>query len=135
MKPERWKQIEKIYDAAGELSDYAWYSKNAASRTQPVGKKITNKWGLFDMQGNVMELCQDWYDEDAYKPERRNPLLRKYHVLRGGCIVCAESECRVSFRDYDEFGPGKHIGFRIAKSVKLSEEVKSSSLGESERAR
>jgi serine/threonine protein kinase len=117
-------------DGKGELSDYAWYSKNAASRTRPVGKKIPNKWGLFDMQGNVMELCQDWYDEDAYKPGRRNPLLRKYHVLRGGCIVCAESECRVSFRDYDEFGPGKHIGFRIAKTVKLSEEVKSSSPGE-----
>jgi serine/threonine protein kinase len=105
-------------DGKGELPYYAWYSKNAANRTQPVGKKNPNNWGLFDMQGNVMELCQDWYDEDAYKPGRRNPAPRKYHVLRGGCIVCAESECRVSFRDYDESGPGKYIGFRIAMTLK-----------------
>jgi serine/threonine protein kinase len=109
-------------DGKGELSDHTWYSKNAANRTQPAGKKLPNKWGLFDMLGNVMELCQDWYDEDAYKPGRRNPAPRKYHVLRGGCIVCAESECRVSFRDYDEPGPGKYIGFRIAKTLKLSED-------------
>jgi len=61
-------------DGKGEISDYAWSSRNAASSAQPVGKKAPNKWGLFDMQGNVMELCQDWYDEDAYKPERRPPL-------------------------------------------------------------
>jgi len=121
-------------DGKGELSYYAWYSKNAAKRTQPVGKKSPNKWGLFDMQGNVMELCQDWYDEDAYKPDRRNPAPRNYHVLRGGCIVCAESECRVSFRDYDESGPGKYIGFRIAMTLKSSE-VKSSIPAESERVR
>jgi eukaryotic-like serine/threonine-protein kinase len=121
-------------DGKGELSDYAWYSRNAASRTQPVGKKAPNNWGLFDMQGNVMELCQDWYDEDAYKPERLNPPLRKYHVLRGGCIVCAQSECRVSFRDYDEPGPGKHIGFRVARTLMLSEGTKPSIPGGSERA-
>jgi serine/threonine protein kinase len=122
-------------DGKGELSYYAWYSKNAANRTQPVGKKNPNKWGLFDMQGNVMELCQDWYDEDAYKPGRRNPAPRKYHVLRGGCIVCAESDCRVSFRDYDESGPGKYIGFRIAMTLKSSDEVKSSITAEPERVR
>ncbi len=113
-------------DGKGGLSDYAWYSRNAASSTQPVGTKAPNKWGLFDMHGNVMELCQDWYDEEAYKPERRNPPQRKYHVVRGGCIVCAESECRVSFRDYDESGPGKHIGFRVARTVMSSEGTKPS---------
>jgi serine/threonine protein kinase len=120
-------------EGKGELSYYAWYSKNAANRTQPVGKKNPNKWGLFDMQGNVMELCQDWYDEDAYKPGRRNPAPRKYHVLRGGCIVCDENQCRVSFREYDESGPGKYIGFRIAMTLKSSEEVKSSIPTKSER--
>ena len=106
----------------------------AACFCNTTGKKAPNKWGLFDMQGNVMELCQDWYDEDAYKPERLNPSLRKYHVLRGGCIVCAQSECRVSFRDYDEPGPGKHIGFRVARTLMLSEGTKPSIPGGSERA-
>jgi formylglycine-generating enzyme required for sulfatase activity len=38
---------------------YAWYGANSGGNTQPVGSKVPNQWGLFDMMGNVYELCSD----------------------------------------------------------------------------
>ena len=39
--------------------DYLWYKDNSGGRPKPVGQKLPNAYGLFDMEGNVFEYVQD----------------------------------------------------------------------------
>lgn len=42
-----------------ELGKYAWFFKNSGGNTHPVGSKLPNELGLFDMGGNVRNWCWD----------------------------------------------------------------------------
>ncbi len=46
-----------------QLIQYAWYETNSNSKTHEVKKKAPNGYGLYDMTGNVMERCYDWYKD------------------------------------------------------------------------
>jgi formylglycine-generating enzyme required for sulfatase activity len=78
-------------DSAG-LGEHAWYRENSGQKTQPVGKKRPNAFGLYDMHGNVWEWCWDGWDEDDYKLfsmhkaviDPLGPSLATFRVVRGG---------------------------------------------------
>ena len=84
------------------LGDYAWYSDNAGSQTHPVGGKLANGLGLYDMSGNVWEWVQDSWSYYSASPVT-DPLVQggSYRVLRGGSWLYYADYERVAYRDYN----------------------------------
>lgn len=71
------------------LEDYAWYKTNSKNKTQPVGTKKPNPWGIHDMHGNVSEWTIDQYKADAYKSSAAQDPMVPFETLypnsvRGG---------------------------------------------------
>jgi len=90
-------------------------------RTTTVGSYAANGFGLYDMHGQVWDLCQDWYDESYYRqsPEEDppGPTVGSFRVLRGGSWNCYAVYVRSAHRDY--FRPThrrSNIGFRVLLS-------------------
>ncbi len=110
-----------------KLGDYAWFDKNSGGKPQPVGRKPSNAWGLYDMHGNVWEWCNDFYQVDYYqqspKEDPRGPKTGETKVVRGGAWKFSAETCRSGYR-YNE-NPGYAdvcfgydiYGFRCVKNA------------------
>jgi serine/threonine protein kinase/formylglycine-generating enzyme required for sulfatase activity len=85
-----------------ELPDHGWFDGNSGGMPRAVGLKGANAWGLFDIQGNVWQWCQDCYGTDYYAgspvDDPVGPSAGGDRVTRGGSWLFGAGVCRSAFR-------------------------------------
>ena len=109
-----------------DLGKIAWFGANSGGKMHPVGQKLPNAWGLYDMIGNAREFVRDLYVEaplpDATDPTGAATGDPKNHVVRGGAYsanAVGALNCRSATRR-----PTENIatnGFRIVVTVENGE--------------
>jgi len=112
-------------DTEEDLGQAGWYNKNSGGQTHPVGEKAPNKFGLYDMHGNVWEWVEDdWHDSYKRAPDDGRAWIDNprgsYRVLRGGGWYAGAHRCRSATRGAD--WPGHRdslVGIRLSRSVAL----------------
>ena len=108
------------YSGSNNLDEVAWFEGNSSRKTHPVGLKAPNELGLYDMSGNVLEYCLDYYQKDYYvsSPSKNptGPVKAGIDVLiRGGSCNDHASYCRVSKRIFKYiYSINYDPGFRLA---------------------
>lgn len=95
-----------------------------SSDTTAVMSYAPNRYGIYDMAGNVYEWCQDWYGYNYYEvsaqePDNpKGPLQGVYRVLRGGCWKSLKEDLRCSHRNRNNPGTvNRTYGFRCVTDV------------------
>jgi len=101
----------------GKTGDVAWFMSNSNYVTHPVGQKQANRWGIYDMLGNVWEWVQDYYDYDVVPKGPKGPAKGDRRVLKGGGFQAHAKNIRVSVH---AGGPGSVIstGFRVVREIR-----------------
>jgi sulfatase modifying factor 1 len=106
------------------LGDYAWYRENARDIDEKYAHQVElkkpNAFGLYDMHGNVLEWCHDYYEEDYYKQspakDPTGPTSGSSRVLRGGSWSYYSRNTRSAYRGRVVAGRGLY-GFRVVREL------------------
>ena len=109
-------------DHPAELGRHAWFLDNSGMTSHPVGEKLPNPFGLYDMHGNVWEWVQDCWTEnyvgapnDGSAAEQAACPLRGF---RGGGWDSSQAGPRSSRRERAPPSGGREwLGFRLARAL------------------
>jgi serine/threonine protein kinase/formylglycine-generating enzyme required for sulfatase activity len=114
--------IANVADAKARLAFPGWLaleSSDGWTYTSPVGSFPPNGFGLYDMLGNALEWCSDWYDKDYYKtsPAENPPGAPngKQRVARGGSFTTIADATARWYKIPDHRFPD--CGFRVVCDV------------------
>ena len=109
------------YSGSFNVDEVAWYCDNAENRTHPVGQKKPNPRGIYDMSGNVFELCYDWFGmySTAHQTNPIGPSSGTFRIMRGGSYVDNAFGCRIIYRNGLDSQDVRYInvGLRLAMSA------------------
>jgi formylglycine-generating enzyme required for sulfatase activity len=107
------------YSGSDNVDEVAWYRGNSNPKIHSIGAKKANELGIYDMSGNVLEWCNDWYDTDYHNSSSNNPeevSNGNSRVLRGGSWYHLSNNCRVVSRDYSNpYIRLDDFGFRVVR--------------------
>ena len=103
------KSRDYKYSGSDSPSEVAWFNSNSGNRTHPVGTKQPNELGIYDMSGNVLEWCADYWREN-YGSAQVNTSFR---VNRGGKCISGQKGIRVADRGMRK-DVEIYLGFRLA---------------------
>ena len=99
------------------LVKVGWFDKNSDGKTHAVRQLEANRWGVYDVHGNVLEWCEDWYGEYGTAPQwdPRGPAYGSSRVVRGGSWDDPARLCRSAYRFRWRPSERFHfLGFRLA---------------------
>ncbi|MDR3187715.1 MAG: formylglycine-generating enzyme family protein [Prevotellaceae bacterium] len=112
------------YSGSDTIGNVAWHTGNC-SIYQPVGNKLPNALGIYDMSGNIYDWCSDWWSASYYpsgttktspQVNPTGPTSGSDHVIRGGTWYdyASSGACRVANRHYASLSySGNLVGFRL----------------------
>jgi len=108
------------YSGSNSAKEVANFNNSIPFGIKPVTINAPNKLGIYNMSGNVWELCSDYYSPDYYRISEsenpKGPSSGRYFVKRGGGWNSSTREIMVRSRAFDD---GKHkssVGFRCVRN-------------------
>jgi formylglycine-generating enzyme len=109
------------YNGSNAIGDYAWYSANSNGMTHPVGTKLPNELGLYDMSGNVWQWCWDWLGNlpDTAQTNYTGAASGTSRVAHGGSWLdtAADAAVAVSYESASRWALAYHFGLRVVRSL------------------
>ena len=105
------------YSGSNYIDDVAWYWDNSGDKTHPVATKLPNELGIYDMTGNVLEWCADWYGDysSGAQTNPKGPYDGSDRVIRGGSKGSGARCCRSSSRCHFSSGVRScSLGLRLS---------------------
>lgn len=110
-------------DKEADLGAHAWYKPNSPGNDPPVGKKLPNAWGLFDMHGYVWEWCEDAKHADYTNAPTDGSAWTtadsKERMMRGGSFADPADAVRsAARRAVDSSFRSDTLGFRCVRARK-----------------